>query len=489
MKEELFALEKASILYQNRTVLNELDLHVYKRNILGIICDSMVEYEALADFFAGSCAVLSGKMRFRREILYAKRKKSAFQEYFCVIHNRSNLISTLTIAENVCIFFTKDNFLHSGRYTTIVEKLVKYFHLKLDISKKVSALSTFEWMVVELLKSYFENKRIIVLVNLSDSLLGPELSEIRRIMDQMRQDGRTFIILDFISAPMLQWTDEVLVIKNGTSIACFEPALLDNPKFYNYMLSGNREQEPPSIPLYSGEELLLEDSAPLVTFRDVSTESLRSVSFSLEKGELLKIICLDKRSFDGFEALILGYSSVCSGQVILDGRSIRFRSMADNLKKGIHWCPESPYKNMLFSNMTVRDNLMLELSHKARNIWLKPGVTGNIDQYIAEEIGPECAGRKIYQLPPALRQKIAYSKLYLYAPKLVVCQRPFSEMDLHIRETTLEMLSRLQSRGISVIVLSMTPSDQNLIEGDTLYLKNGRLVSEEDMYQFLYRQP
>ena len=62
-------------------------------------------------------------------------------------------------------------------------------------------------------------------------------------------------------------------------------------------------------------------------------------------------------------------------------------------------------------------------------------------------------------------------------------------MDLHIRETTLEMLSRLQSRGISVIVLSMTPSDQNLIEGDTLYLKKRRLVSEEDMYQFLYRQP
>ena len=96
--------------------------------------------------------------------------------------------------------------------------------------------------------------------------------------------------------------------------------------------------------------------------------------------------------------------------------------------------------------------------------------------------------KKYIWVPPSIRQKIAYSKLYLYAPKLVVCERPFSEVDLHLREATISMLSQLQTRGISIIILTITPSDQNLVDGETIYLKNGQMVSEEDMYQYLYRR-
>lgn len=491
MKEELFALEKASVSCENRPVLTEINMHIYKRSILGIICDNIIEYEAFTAFFSGNCAITSGRMRFLRKSLHPKKMKPLFLSYFCIINNRSNLIASLSIAENICIFFTKDNFLHSNRYITIVKDLLKYFRLKLDITKRVSSLTTFEWIVVELLKAYAENKKIIVLVNLSDSLLAPELAEIHRLINQMRQDGRTFIVMDFIGANMFQWTDEVLVIKNGTSIASFHPSLLENPQFYNYMLSGNHEQSDPHPahpPLAYEKELPLEDYDPFVVFHKVSTATLKQLSFSLEKGELLKIICLDNRSFDSFKDLILGRSSVISGKITFNNEPVRFRSLEHNLKKGIHWCPESPYKNMLFPNMTVRDNLMLELSHKSKNIWLKPGVSDNIDQFISEHIGLEYAGKKIYLVPPSIRQKIAYSKLYLYAPKLVVCERPFSEVDLHLREATISMLSQLQTRGISIIILTITPSDQNLVDGETIYLKNGQMVSEEDMYQYLYRR-
>ena len=488
MKEELFALEKGSVSCENRPVLTELNLHIYKQNILGILCDNIIEYEAFTAFFSGNCAVTSGQMRFLRKNLHPSKMKSLFLRSFCVISNRINLITTLSIAENICIFFTRDNFLHTSRYTAIVRDLLDYFQLELDITKRVSALTTYEWIVVELLKAYAENKKIIVLVNLSDSLLGLELANLRRLIHQMRRDGRTFVVLDFIGAALFQWTDEVLVIKNGTSVACFRPSLLENPQFYNYMLSGNREQTDSRKPLVYGEESDPEDYDPLIIFRKVSTATLHGLSFSLERGELLKIICLDSRSFDSLKRLILGRASVLSGEILLNHEPVRFRSPEQNLKKGIHWCPESPYKNMLFSNMTVRDNLMLELSHKSRNIWLKPGVSYSVDQFIAEHIGPEYANKKIYLVPPSIRQKIAYSKLYLYAPKLVVCERPFSEVDLHLREATIGMLSRLQTRGISIILLTITPSDQNLIDGDTLYLKNGQMVSEEDMYQYLYRR-
>lgn len=51
MKEELFALEKASVSCENRPVLTEINMHIYKRSILGIICDNIIEYEAFTAFF------------------------------------------------------------------------------------------------------------------------------------------------------------------------------------------------------------------------------------------------------------------------------------------------------------------------------------------------------------------------------------------------------------------------------------------------------
>ena len=87
------------------------------------------------------------------------------------------------------------------------------------------------------------------------------------------------------------------------------------------MLSGNREQSDPHPahpPLAYGEELPLEDYDPFVVFHKVSHRHLKQLSFSLEKGELLKIICLDNRSFDSFKDLILGRSSVISGKITIN---------------------------------------------------------------------------------------------------------------------------------------------------------------------------
>ena len=50
---------------------------------------------------------------------------------------------------------------------------------------------------------------------------------------------------------------------------------------------------------------------------------------------------------------------------------------------------------------------------------------------------------KLMKLDPRTFQVIAYLKWYLYAPNIVICIRPFTELDINLQEITLEMIHHL----------------------------------------------
>ena len=92
------------------------------------------------------------------------------------------------------------------------------------------------------------------------------------------------------------------------------------------------------------------------------------------------------------------------------------------------------------------------------------------------------ANRKLRNLSPDVLQKIGLGKYYLAAPKVLICENPFQEVDLHIREVTLEMFAKLRERGIAIIALITNLSDMNLMEGSNIYIRNGDSVEESEIY-------
>jgi ABC-type sugar transport system ATPase subunit len=58
-------------------------------------------------------------------------------------------------------------------------------------------------------------------------------------------------------------------------------------------------------------------------------------------------------------------------------------------------------------------------------------------------------------------QKLAYLKWHLYNPKVIVCTRPFSSIDVELRDTTSEMMGLLLEKGIGILVLASNYSEVN----------------------------
>ena len=72
MKEELFALEKASVSCENRPVLTEINMHIYKNSrALRVII--LLNMRLLLPFFPETCAITSDGCVFCGNLSIPKR--------------------------------------------------------------------------------------------------------------------------------------------------------------------------------------------------------------------------------------------------------------------------------------------------------------------------------------------------------------------------------------------------------------------------------
>lgn len=136
--------------------------------------------------------------------------------------------------------------------------------------------------------------------------------------------------------------------------------------------------------------------------------------------------------------------------------------------------------------MTVRENIMTELSDKVRGIWMYRKYQKSVDNMIISWFGEDLRHKTVREIPYYQRQQLVFMKLYLFAPKLLICSQPFIDMDVRMKEIVRNAIKNFLSRGTAVLLLIRNIQDLSYLDGDVLYLKDGKMIEEDEVYQMLY---
>ena len=484
MKHELFALESASVVLNDACVFSDFSMHIHEGEILGVICDNVTEQQSLLSLFSGECRI-DGVTRFEHRIPVRNALRQLFGQTFAIIGGEDGLIFSLSVAENICMFSRQEFFVHSQDYRSRSLLLMEEYNISLDPDRPVSGMDAREKLLVSLMKAAAERRKIIVLYNISERISAGGFVPVRALIRKMAERGFSFVIIDSIDTDIFSGTDKVMIIRQHTSVACFDSVFFDRKSFWNYMFSasGAAREELSDTDSFEAEE---NTDSPVISLRHVTTDLLNDISFSAARGELLKILCLDRRTIRGFRNLISGASSVLSGEAEINGSVLRkTRHFRKPLRHGVCWCPEAPYANSVISTMSARDNMMLPLAGKVRAIWSRKSHITHIDRLLAE-IGIDRPRDRVSGFPPETLQKLVYTRFLVSAPSVLFIEKPFAEIDMHIRETTIGMIKALLARGITVILLMTSPSTLSLLDGDEIFARGGRIISEEEMYRVFY---
>ena len=199
---------------------------------------------------------------------------------------------------------------------------------------------------------------------------------------------------------------------------------------------------------------------PLLLFRGIEknyaeTNILRNVDISLYPG---KCILLSGNNGSGKTTLlkiIAGLETPSRAEIELSGKSHSWKSAIRSIRREIIYLHQQPY---LLSG-TVESNVSygLRFTHLNRK-QLRESVKEALEWTGLSDV----AKQQAKTLSGGVQQRVAFTRAWILKPKVLLLDEPMANMDIESREQACDLLKRMKSEGMSIVI---TSHDMNIFDG------------------------
>ena len=206
-------------------------------------------------------------------------------------------------------------------------------------------------------------------------------------------------------------------------------------------------------------------SAPLVmqakglVKRYGQVTALDGADFELRAGEILAVIGDNGAGKSSLIKCLSGATVPDEGQLLLDGREIRFKGPIDARRVGI----ETVYQDLAVAPaMTIAENLFLGRELR------RPGFLGNVlrmldkkkmlEQSIARmndlKVGIRSMLQAVETLSGGQRQCVAVARAAAFAEHVVILDEPTAALGVKEGNMVLDLIRRVRDKGLPVVLIS-----------------------------------
>jgi ABC-type sugar transport system ATPase subunit len=220
---------------------------------------------------------------------------------------------------------------------------------------------------------------------------------------------------------------------------------------------------------------------PLLRLRGVSktfgpVQALTGIDLDIPAGQVTALVGDNGAGKSTLIKTIAGIWELAAGEMIWQGRPVRFRSPKDAANAGI----ATVYQDLaLADNLDIVQNLLL--GHEMRR-------RGLLDEIAMEKTAKKTLAamrvttvRNIRQpvgsLSGGQRQAIAVAKAVMLDAKLVIMDEPTAALGVSQTTLVLDLIRQLASQGIAVLVISHNLTDVFRVADRLAVLHLGRLVT------------
>ena len=216
-------------------------------------------------------------------------------------------------------------------------------------------------------------------------------------------------------------------------------------------------------PSPSSLEFMPEKGKPVLQARGLikrygQVTALDGTDFELRSGEILAVIGDNGAGKSSLIKALSGATIPDSGEIMLDGAPVRFRSPIDARRKGI----ETVYQDLAVAPaMTIAENLFM-----GREI-LRPGILGLLKiidkkamlteatRHMADlKIGIRSMTQAVETLSGGQRQGVAVARSAAFARHVVIMDEPTAALGVKEGNMVLDLIRRVRDSGLPVIIIS-----------------------------------
>ena len=199
---------------------------------------------------------------------------------------------------------------------------------------------------------------------------------------------------------------------------------------------------------------------PLLLFRGIEkayadTNILRNVDISLYPG---KCILLSGNNGSGKTTLlkiIAGLEAPSRAEIEFSGKSQSWKSAIRSIRREIIYLHQQPY---LLSG-TVESNVSYGLRFTNLN---RKQLRESVKEALEWAGLADVAKHQAKTLSGGVQQRVAFTRAWILKPKVLLLDEPMANMDIESREQACDLLKRMKSEGMSIVI---TSHDTNIFDG------------------------
>jgi ABC-type uncharacterized transport system ATPase subunit len=404
-----------------------------------------------------------------------------------MVHQHFKLVANLTVAENLALALpeTTPAILPrrglGARALVVAERLgwrldpgVHVWHLPVGVQQRL-----------EIVKVLAREPRVVVLDEPTAVLAPVELDELFAVLRRLREEGRAIVFISHKLNEVLQLCDRVTVLRHGRNAGTVDAAETSASELARRMLGAETQREEtlraapaPSSGAGQGRiPVLRVDNLHVPGARGV--EAVQGLSLEVRAGEIYGVAGVDGNGQEELAEAIVGLRKASAGTIELEGRPAPPRTAAD----GPGYIPSDRRRSGLVAGLSVRDNLVLELTGRPEASW-GPWLRWHMLNREAEEMARAADVRAaslaqpVETLSGGNQQKIVIARALRRAPRLLVAVNPTRGLDVGAAAYVHERLHHERARGAAVLLIS-TELEEVLQLADRIgVLYEGRLAGE-----------
>ncbi|MFI9643608.1 sugar ABC transporter ATP-binding protein [Micromonospora sp. NPDC051925] len=418
-----------------------------------------------------------GRVTFDGRPAPALGDRDAWRRRVACVYQKSTIIPTLTVAENL---FLNRHARGPGRlirWSALrrdAERLLAEWSVDVDVRRPAATLSVEQRQFVEIARALSFGARFIILDEPTAQLDGAGINRLFDRLRDLRAQGVTFLFISHHLQEIYEICDQVTVFRDARHIVTAPVARLSRPALVAAMTG-----EDVSLP-EPAHRTIGADVPVTLSVRDLVTRSGAEFSVRARAGEVVGIAGGGGSGKVEVAEAIVGLARPAGGTVTLDGRTLRPGSVPDALDAGVGLVPQDRHREGLVPSLSIAENVAMTvpgrigrygvISSARRDALARDTITG----LAIKAAGPQTP---VSDLSGGNQQKVVMGRALASDPKLLVLITPTAGVDVRSKQTLLGVVEDVRRRGTTVLVVSDELDDLRICDR-VLVMFQGRIVRE-----------
>ena len=466
---------------------DNVSLIVNKHEILSVLGENGSGKTTLMNMIAGIYRPDSGKILIDGNEVTIHSPKDAYKYKIGMIHQHYKLVNVFTAAENIILGQDTGKVLDIKKVKADIQNICDLYGFKINPDQKIYDMSVSEKQTVEIIKVLYKGADILILDEPTAVLTPQETKSLFQFLRNMRENGKSVIIITHKLNEVREISDRVTVLRKGKYIDTVETKNTTIQALTEMMVGEKIDLDiKRSMPVNPKEVLKVEN---LTCISKEGLTVLDNVSFTVRSGEFLGIAGIAGCGVRELFECIDGIHRYTKGKITFynkDGNEIDLtnKSTKDFKKLGVRiaFVPEDRLGMGLVGPMGMTDNVMLRSYRKGKVPIVKRKEPRSLAAAIKKRLEVKTPNIEypVRKLSGGNVQKVLVGREISSSPDILMVAYPVRGLDINSSYLIYNKLNEQKCQGAAVMSIIEDLDVLIDLSDRILILNNGHITGIVD---------